>query len=41
MKDINYCPICGTGTDGSVEAFRPCIDCDECGEKIFMDVWTY
>jgi len=40
MAEVNYCPICGTKTDDSIEAFRPYIDCDQCG-KIYMEVWTY
>jgi endogenous inhibitor of DNA gyrase (YacG/DUF329 family) len=41
MEEVRYCPICGTETDRSIEAFRPYIDCDECGKKIYMEVWTY
>jgi DNA-directed RNA polymerase subunit RPC12/RpoP len=41
MAEVNYCPICGTKTDDSIEAFRPYIDCEECDQKVYMEVWTY
>jgi len=42
MEDVSYCPVCGTkAEDQNIGPLQPYIDCEQCGEKVFMEVWTY